>query len=154
MSESSAELFWNKYVSNLEESEIPENPHIETSMPGDASITNKLIDLYVNGMKTAGSSVLEDFITAGDELPKEGNYWIVLDEQQVPKCILKTTKVVQHKFFDVPAEIAIAEAEGDLSISDWRTTHHNFFAPYLSAWNLSKIDDATIITEFYELVFK
>jgi 5-formyltetrahydrofolate cyclo-ligase len=110
--------------------------------------------LYLSGKKTAGSSILEDFQFCGDPLPNSGDHWIVLDSKKIPKCILKVVKVVQNKFLDVPLEIAIAEGEGDLSLKFWRETHIDFFNPYIEHWGLNNVEDSTIVTEFYEVVYK
>ncbi|MCB0390781.1 MAG: ASCH domain-containing protein [Bdellovibrionales bacterium] len=146
-------IFWESYIDSLPQNERPKEPHVEASYAGSKRITDKLIELYLEGKKTAGSSIKEDFISAGDPLPKVGNFWIILNSNEEPQCLVQTVKVVENKFYDVPLEIAIAEGEGDLSLEYWRNAHKKFYEPHLEDWGLSRIDDATVITEFFAVVY-
>ncbi len=144
--------FWNEYLLALPESQRPENPFVEASYAGNQNITDKLILLYLAGKKTAGSSLVEDLQHAGNPLPKTGNYWIILDSSGEPKCLAKTLKTAVYKFKDVPEEIAIAEGEGDLSLAYWRNVHSQLYAPHLQEWGIKSIENATVITEFFEVL--
>jgi 5-formyltetrahydrofolate cyclo-ligase len=146
--------YWDSYISKLSDNNKPIQPFIEASFAGNIDITDGLIALYLNGKKTAGSSVLEDFQTAGDPVPKIGNYWIMLNSKSEPQCIAKTIHIVTCKFKDVPIDIAVAEGEGDLSLEYWRKVHSELYHPYLKDWGIKVIDDATIITEFFEIVYR
>lgn len=146
--------FWDTYLSGLSSKEMPPNPFVEASYAGSRQTTDKLLALYLNGKKTAGSSIKEDFISAGDPLPKVGNFWIILNSNDEPKCIVKTIHIVENKFKDVPVEIAEAEGEGDLSLEYWRNTHRKFYSPFLKTWGVEDLDDATVITEFFNVVQK
>jgi 5-formyltetrahydrofolate cyclo-ligase len=146
--------YWEKYLETLTKQEHPINPKVEASFAGNKEITDELLQLYLSGKKTAGSSILEDFISAGDPLPKVGNYWIFLNSKNEPSCILKTIKIVLNKFRDVTVEIAIAEGEGDLSLEYWRKVHEEIYAPNLSGWGVSNIEEATVITEFFEIIYR
>ena len=146
--------FWDDYVKTLPKENKPNNPFVEASFSGTKEITDDLIVLFLLGKKNAGSSVVEDFETMGEPLPVIGNYWIVLSRQMEPKLIAKTVKVTINKFMNVPAEIATAEGEGDLSIEYWRKVHSELYIPHLAEWNLKSMGDATIITEFFEIVYR
>ena len=54
----------------------------------------------------------------------------------------------------MPEEVAIAEGEGDLSLDYWRKAHIEFFTPYLKSWGVTELDKETLITEFFEIVYK
>ncbi|MBS1983287.1 MAG: hypothetical protein JST16_03870 [Bdellovibrionales bacterium] len=75
-----AELaFWNEYVSTLAESERPHAPSVHAACAGSPAVTDELLALYLQGKKTAGSSILEDFVSCGDPVPKVGDFgssWI------------------------------------------------------------------------------
>jgi uncharacterized protein YhfF len=146
--------YWEGYLETLSIQERPVNPNVEASFAGNKEITDELLQLYLSGKKSAGSSIVEDFISAGDSLPAVGNYWIFLNSKNEPSCILKTIKTVMNKFRDVPVEIAIAEGEGDLSLEYWRKVHEGIYGPHLSEWGVSNIEEATVITEFFEIVYR
>jgi uncharacterized protein YhfF len=147
-------IYWEKYLSALPEVERPKNPHVTASFAGNREITDELLALYLNGKKCAGSSIVEDFLTAGDPLPKVGNYWIFLNSKDEPSCILRTEKITIYKFKDIPIEIVLAEGEGDLSIAYWRRVHTELYLPFLAQWGVENIEDATVITEFFKIVYK
>jgi uncharacterized protein YhfF len=127
---------------------------VEANLAGNAAIANSLLALYLSGRKTAGSSLLEDYLAAGDPLPEMGRHWIVLDANGNPACILRTERVVQYKFSEVPESVAVAEGEGDLSLVHWRKIHEEFFRPFLHVWGVKDIEQATVVTEFFRLVYR
>ena len=148
-----ARRFWNAFIETLSENEKPHSPSVSAAYAGTVDITDELIALYLAGKKTAGSSLVDDFRSSGDPLPKLGDFWIMLDRFGHPKCIAKTVQVEINKFKDVPDRIAAAEGEGDLSLNYWRNSHKKFFAPHLSSWGISNLDDAEVVTEHFEVVF-
>jgi uncharacterized protein YhfF len=142
-------LYWQSYLSTG----APGGP-VEANIAGNETIADELLKLYLIGRKTAGSSLLEDYLTAGDPLPEPGRHWIVLDSKGAPGCILRTERVERHKFNEVSERVAIAEGEGDLSLAHWRKAHEEFFRPFLNGWGLEKIEQATVVTEFFRLVYR
>ncbi len=149
----SERAYWEHYLSTRPEN-LPLKPFVEAGHAGNRATTDNLLQLYLSGKKTAGSSLLEDFTSAGDPIPQVDRHWILLDSKDSPRCILRTERVVSHRFRNVPLEIAAAEGEGDLSLEYWKRTHAGFFAPYLKDWGVADIEDATVITEFFELVYQ
>ncbi len=146
--------YWQSYLSTLAEEDRPLRPRVVAFHAGGRAITDSLLQLYLAGKKSAGSSIVEDFLSAGDPLPEVGNYWILLDSRDQPSLILRTERVVVHQFNDVPPEVAVAEGEGDLSIEYWRRAHRELYEASLKDWGVNSIDEATVITEFFRIVFK
>lgn len=146
--------YWNRFIFSLPQRLQPLNPNISASVAGNKEITDELLNLYLTGKKTAGSSLVEDFLSVGDPLPQIGNYWIYLNSKEEPSCILQTVDIKIYKFDEVSVEIAIAEGEGDLSLSYWKKTHENLYRPFLQKWGLNSIHEATVITEFFKIVYR
>lgn len=144
--------YWERYLRSLPHP--PASESVEAGMAGNEGLADELLGLYLQGKKSAGSSLLEDYLTAGDPVPAPGRHWIVLDSRGEPGCILRTVKVTRHKFKHVPPEVAIAEGEGDLSLAYWRKAHEEFFRPFLKNWGVQDIEEATVVTEFFQLVFR
>ena len=120
-------------------------------MPGNKQIADGLVALYLTGKKSAGSGLVKDYDVAGDPLPRVGDYWIVLDSSEQPRCIVKTIKVEIHTFDAVTEEIALAEGEGDLSLGYWRDAHRRFFTPLLTSFDITDLSKALVVTEFFEI---
>jgi uncharacterized protein YhfF len=146
--------YWQSYLSRLSAADRPKDPVVTAGYAGNPEITDELLKLYLSGLKTAGSSLLEDFVSANDPVPQVGNYWIFLNSHAQPSCILKTAKIEMNKFKDIPASIAIAEGEGDLSLDYWKRVHSELYSPLLKSWGISDINEATVITEFFEIVYR
>ena len=148
------QAYWESYLDSMPEDRRPNEAFISAGYAGNSEITDELLGLYLSGRKTAGSSILEDFLAAGVPPPKVGNYWIYLNSFGMPSCILRTEEVVTHKFRDVPEEIAIAEGEGDLSLDYWKKIHSELYFPFLKSWGVGDINSATVITEFFSVVYR
>jgi len=144
--------YWHAYIGPLKHK--PENATVEAGMAGNNEIADELLDLFLRGRKTAASGLVKDYQLSGDPLPEIGNYWIILDSNKTPKCIVKTIKIEIHQFDQVPETIAIAEGEGDLSLDYWRKAHIDFFTPFLRDWGITDLNKETVITEFYQIVYK
>lgn len=144
--------FWNKYLSTLDEK--PKNLSVRANMAGNSELANKLLNLYLIGHKTAGSGLVKDYENCNEQLPKVGEFWIILDSNSNPKCIVKTIKVEINTFEQVPVSIAIAEGEGDLSLDYWRKVHKVYFSPFLRDLGIDNIETAKIVTEHFEVVYK
>lgn len=145
--------FWGKYISSLPESDRRIQFALDAAFAGNESTTDELIQLYLDGKKFAGSSLIRDFEASGDPLPQVGNYWIALDGKRNPRCILKTTRIAINKFGNIPSEIAHAEGEGDLSVDYWKRVHRELYLPFLEKWGIADLDNADVITEYFDLVY-
>lgn len=144
--------FWNKYLAIAPEAESATK--VSASVAGNNEIADELLELYFKGKKTAGSGLVKDYKVSGDELPQVGDYWMILDSEGEPRCIVKTVRVEFYQFDEVPVEAAIAEGEGDLSLDYWRKAHTDFFAPFLKNWGVVDLNKEKVVTEFFEVVFK
>ena len=152
----SAQAYWQSYLKTLSPSEQHElaQAFVESSVAGNVEIADRLLALYLNGKKTAGSSLVQDFVVSGDPLPKVGDFWIILDSKSNPRCIVKTVRLEINLFKDVGEKIAKAEGEGDLSLWQWRVGHRKFFTPSLERFGISDLDQAEVITHFFEVVYR
>ena len=147
-------MYWGRFIRSLRPDDRPLDPIVKAAHAGTPKITDELLSLYFTGRKTAGSGIVEDYQSAGDALPKVGNFWIYLDGQGEPRCILRTDRVEINKFKDVPLSVAIAEGEGDLSLEHWRRVHSELYVPLLEGWGVKQIEDATVITEFFSMAYR
>lgn len=98
--------FWNEYIETLPRARRPRRPFVSASFAGNPKCTDSLLRLYLDGKKTAGSSLVQDFISSGDPLPRVGNYWILLDSKSRPRCLLRTVRTGINAFKRVPKRIA------------------------------------------------
>lgn len=145
------QIYWDNYLRSSSQENMADAFFVEAFPAGNFETTDKLIALYKQGKKTAGSSAVEDYDLTGDPLPQVGNFWIVLDGQKSPAILLKTVRTEVHLFNDVPLSVAIAEGEADLSLESWREIHSRFFGPFLKNWAVADVSELHILTEHFEL---
>ncbi len=119
---------------------------IEFGTPGPMRI--RLNDFIINGNKRATAGLLkEDYMEEGEEIEFVGERLAILDNDKKQIGIIKVTKVEVLKFKDVPTELALAEAEGDLSGDDFRQSHSEF-------WNSVGIEvkpETKVVTVYFDL---
>ena len=115
---------------------------------------DELAQLTAAGIKTATASAYPMYELEGEELPKAGEYNVILLTDGTALCITKTTKVALVRYRDVSADHAFLEGEGDRSLSYWRKVHEAFFAEELASVGLTVTEDMTVVCEEFEVVFK
>ncbi len=74
---------------------------------------------------------------------------MVLDGQDAPVCIVRTTRVELRRFGDVDEQFAWDEGEGDRSLAYWREAH----IVYLASVGITIDDDTLVVLEWFELVW-
>jgi len=120
---------------------------IEFGNPGPSR--DKLISLILDGNKRATAGTLEwDYVAENEPIEEVGEKLAVLDNENRHVATIQATRVEVKKFADVPTEFALAEAEGDLSGDDFRTSHLAFW----SKLGLDIRDDTEIVLVYFDLV--
>lgn len=127
-----------------------ENEGYEAWAYGDDS--DKLAELTLNGIKTATCSAYYWYEVEGEELPKEGEYSVILNSNEEAVCVTKTTKVYIERFKNISKEHAYKEGEGDRSLEYWRKVHKDFFTKELSEVGIEFSEDMELVCEEFETV--
>ena len=119
---------------------------VEFGTPGPMRI--RLNDFIINGNKRATAGLLkEDYMDEGEEIEFVGERLAILDNDKKQIGIIKVTKVEVLEFKDVPTELALAEAEGDLSGDDFRQSHSK-------VWNSVGVEvkpETKVVTVYFDL---
>ena len=72
---------------------------------------DKLAQLTLDGIKTATASAYPLYEREGEELPKEGEYSVILDSGENAVCVIQTSKVYVVHFAEVSETHAYKEGE-------------------------------------------
>ncbi len=118
---------------------------------GDAPDT--LAQLVLEGKKTATASTFDLYGLEGEELPKAGQYSVVLDSREEAVCVIRTEKVFVVMFSEVDEKQAWKEGEGDRSLSYWRDVHERFFRSELEEAGLKFHEDTKVVCEEFILIY-
>ena len=112
-----------------------------------------LAELVRTGVKTATASAYPFYALEGEDLPKVGEYSVILDTKDEAVCIIRTTRVYVTPYREVTAEQAWKEGEGDRSLDYWRRVHEAFFRKELEAVGLTFTEDMGVVCEEFEVVY-
>lgn len=90
-------------------------------------LADELLALVLSGRKTATCTWAADYEEGRESMPEIGRRDIVLDGDDRPAAVIETVEIARRRFFEVDADFACDEGEGDLSLADWRVAHETYF---------------------------
>lgn len=155
MSEEHASVrdLWMEFL-NVTELVVDEEAEYEAySFCDDEESANELADLVKKGKKTATSSLHCLYALEGEDLPKVGEYSIILNWAGEAVCVIKNTRISIVPFKEVTEEHARSEGEGDGSLAHWRRVHNKFFSDALRTEGMEFSEDLKVVCEAFEVVF-
>ena len=114
---------------------------------------DELARLVLEGTKTATASAYPFYELEEEELPKEGQYSVILNSREEAVCIIRTEKVFIVPFSDVDKRQAWKEGEGDRTLAYWRRIHERFFSEELKVVGLTFDPGMKVVCEEFEMVF-
>ena len=123
------------------------------SFGADAEQADALLQLVLDGSKTATAGALWDFETDGESIPEPGSLSIILDGQGHPRALIECTASVVVPFDEVDEEHARLEGEGDLSLAHWREVHERFFTE-VATHDRGFQPDMPVVLERFRVVYQ
>lgn len=114
-------------------------------------LIEELTSLVLNGQKTATASSVLAYKNEEDQ-PKVGDYSMIINFENEPVAIMKTTHIKIIPFDEVPWEFAKLEGE-DENLESWQSNHRKFFNEEAMILNYNFSEKMPIIMEKFELVF-
>lgn len=144
--------YWETF---LKETGINENTKYYESFyfGADEKMATSLLDLVLQGNKTATSSALQEYINSDSPQPQVNDYSIVTDWNGIPKCIIQTTNVLKIKFKDVTYEICKREGE-DETLKSWQDGHLKFFNEISKECGFEFSWDMYILFEDFKVIYQ
>ena len=143
-----AKELWTEFT---EKQNIADQKYTAWAFGGDS---DRLARLVLNGEKTATASAYPLYEMENENLPKAGEYSIVLDAADNAVCVIRTTAVSIVPFLDVSPEHACKEGEGDKSLAFWRDVHREFFSDCLKEVGMEFTEDMQVVCEEFEVVYR
>ena len=122
------------------------------SFGGTPEEADALLDLVLDGTKTATSGALWDYEQEGEPLPQQGTLSILLDGSGTPRALIEATAVVVVPFDEVDEEHAFLEGEGDRSLAHWRVVHERFFAD-IATHDRGFVPDMPVVLERFRVLY-
>ena len=120
---------------------------IEFGTPGASR--EKLVNLILHGQKRATAGLLVgDYEMEGEPIEHVGELLAIVDNDGKHVGTMKVTRVEVLRFADVPDELALTEAEGDMNAADFRASH----LVYWTRVGETVTDDTLIVTVYFDLI--
>ena len=141
--------YWDKFC---KDNSIPPTFNVQAEQFGTpyTETANELGQLIIQGEKTAASSVYILYQLEGIPMPNVGLHTIVLDSEDNPLGIIKTTEMTIIPMNKVPPQFALDE--GDLSYEFWYNTHKIYFENLLKYHDIKFTDDILLVCERFQLI--
>ncbi|MEU5839930.1 ASCH domain-containing protein [Streptomyces diacarni] len=122
-----AEQMWFEYLASKGIPRADAPHHVAESFGDHPALADELLNEMLHGTKRATSSLASDYVYYNERVPQPEDHCIVCDGQGQPRAILRVLSVERSSFFEVDAQFAAAEGEGDLSLEYWRAEHEKFW---------------------------
>jgi len=95
--------------------------------PGDnPDIATELAALVVSGVKRATASLVRDFSSPDNPLPRVGDFVVIVDGIGNPQCIYRTTEIEIKPLIAADERFAWDEGEGDRTLDWWLAAHRRY----------------------------
>ena len=121
---------------------------------GDSpAMANELGHLVLAGGKRATAGLLGSFKHEGLPVPAVGDYVIVVDGNETPLCIYRTTEVRVGPLSSVDESFAWDEGEGERTREWWLAAHMAFFTRESERYGFAMHDAIETVFERFELVW-
>ena len=146
------EKFWFEY---LEKNNLPKTtPYSGEFILGEDEVSClQLSALILGGKKTGSFTALDSFIIDNEPLPKAGSNYVVADWNEVPLCIIQTTKVTILPYNQITWEMAEKEGEED-SFESWKESHNEFFEYDAEIMGYEFKPDIPVVFEEFKVIYK
>ena len=123
-------------------------------MFGDtAELADELIALALSGRKRATVSLLREYTTGAEPLPKVGDFVLVVDGGGNPRCIWRTTEITVKPLIDVDDAFAWDEGEGDRTRDGWLAAHRAELSAQARREGFEMSDTIETVFERFEVVW-
>jgi uncharacterized protein YhfF len=114
---------------------------------------NELLELVLIGKKRATASSLWNYEISKTSPPKVGDYSIVTDWDNNPRCVIMTCKISVLTFKDMTFDLCKLEGEDD-SLESWRNNHIKFFTADGGLVGYTFTEDMPVLFEEFEVVYQ
>lgn len=148
----SIETFWEAF---LEEKGLDKNTRYYESFHFELTEkwANELLRLVLIGQKKATASSLWYYQLTCSKIPEVGDYSIVTDWDNNPKCVIMTTSIRVIPFKDITYDICKLEGEDD-NLESWRQGHKKFFTNDGKEVGYEFTEDMPVVFEEFIVVYQ
>lgn len=145
--------YWQRFCANTG---IDVDSHYIARIFGDPEIGVDIIDALVSavkgGRKRGTTPCKVNLAHNNRSIPDVGDYWIILNSEGAPACVVRVTKVEHARFNEVDEAWAATEGEADSSLEYWYAMHRWWFKKCYRKWGVPWEEDAPIVKIYFERI--
>lgn len=142
--------FWDAYAHSARVG--PKN-FVVLRFGDGADLADELATQVVTGEKRATTSLVRDFSKLNKPIPKPGDYRVIIDGKNSPRCIARVVKVDVKPLRDVDESFAWDEGGGDRRLEWWRSAYARYFKRQGAREGFTVDDGTQVILERFEVVW-
>lgn len=113
---------------------------------------DELARLTLAGTKQATASIHLLYGLDIEEIPRVGDYSIILDSHDNAVCVIRNVRVHVLPYREVDERHAFLEGEGDRTLRYWRQVHERFFRLEMAEYGLEFTEDIAVVCEEFEVM--
>jgi uncharacterized protein YhfF len=145
------DAFWAEY---LRECGDPDRRYVEAFRFGNSErLANALPPLVLSGVKTATSTLLWEMEKNGAPVTRVGEYYIVLDWEGAPVCVIEITGVSVVPFDQVDEQFVYDYGEGERTLDWWNTRMWEYYARECRDLGREPARDMPVVCERFRVVY-
>ena len=132
-----------------------DTPYGAWAFCGGGPTGDELAALVLKGIKFGTASALDDYIyeDALDELPKVGDYSVILLDNNEAVCVIRDYDVYTRPFGEVSHFHGYSEGEDERTLDAWRRIHTEAFGPDLKEIGYPLTNDSKIVCEKFTVEY-
>jgi uncharacterized protein YhfF len=150
--EAAAEL-WREYVCAHPAAVAAGAEHTVEQFGDSAELADELLGLVLSGRKRATATLVADFATDGQPLPRIGSHWVACDGAGAPRAVLRTVELRIGPLDSVDDAFAFDEGEDDRTRESWLREHTSYFRRVCAARGEEWSADQEIVFERFRVVW-
>ena len=132
-----------------------DTPYGAWAFCGGGQTGDELAALVLKGIKFGTASALDDYIyeDALDELPKVGDYSVILLDNNEAVCVIRDYDVYTRPFGEVSHFHGYSEGEDERTLDAWRRIHTEAFGPDLKEIGYPLTNASKIVCEKFTVEY-
>lgn len=148
-----AQEIWHTFC--IEKNIDEQTPYEAWAFCGGGPFADELAKLVINGIKFGTASTLDEYIyeNAQEQIPKVGDYSVILLDSQEAVCVIRDYDVYQRAFKKVSDFHSYSEGEQERTLEAWRRIHQEAFEPGLEQIEKPLTEDSIIICEKFTVEY-
>ncbi|MEQ8735421.1 MAG: ASCH domain-containing protein [Rhodospirillaceae bacterium] len=116
-------------------------------------VVDSILSLVLDGEKcgTFGLKWLHE--RQPETAPVLNGYAVLVNMDEAPKAIIKTTKITPVAYKDITEEHLVIEGPGARALDRWRDIHWPYWQELLKPYDLQPTQEMLVMVEHFDLVF-